>query len=67
MHNTLEPNVITTLKFSDRAFRFEIVAYRKLTSSEAEQVLKVWMSKTHKTQLPKVGTVRYVTLIGLDQ
>lgn len=67
MPESLTPSVITTLKFSDRSFRFEIAAYRKLTPSEAKQVLKKWMAQTHKTTLPDIGTVRYMTLIGLDE
>lgn len=66
MHDSLAPDVVTTLKFSDRPFTFEVVAYRKLTRSEAEQALKTWMAKTHRKNLPKTGTIRYTTLIGLD-
>lgn len=64
--NELTPNVITMLKFSDRTFRFEVAAYRKVTRQEAAAVLHRWMVETHRKELPKTGAVRYSTLIGLN-
>lgn len=48
-------SVITTLKFSDRSFRFEIAAYRKLTPSEAKQVLKNGWNKRTKLNFQTPG------------
>ncbi|MCI9078324.1 MAG: hypothetical protein HFH68_05270 [Lachnospiraceae bacterium] len=61
-----EPTVKTFCKDSRYNFKFIIMAYRKLSDSEAEIVYKQYLSAKHLKHPPKGKTVVVKTLHGYN-
>lgn len=60
------PDVKTVLKKSDINFRFEVLAFRRLSQREMESLLAAWMKRERRKTLPHNRTVQMQTHIGFD-
>lgn len=58
------PNVVTNLKIGD--FTLHIYAYRKLTRSECQTALMMYMRNSHLQKLPSSGSGKVITLFGMN-
>jgi hypothetical protein len=58
-----QPNVVTERKIDDCTVR--VLAFRKVTESEFNQALNVWLNKSRKKTLPKNKIVTIQTTFGL--
>jgi hypothetical protein len=57
------PNVVTERKIDDCIVH--VLAFRKVTDSEFNQALNVWLNKSRKRTLPKNKIVTIQTTFGL--
>ena len=60
------PDVKTVLKESNINFRFEVLAFRRLSQKELESLLVAWMKSERRKTLPHDKTIQMLTRIGLD-
>lgn len=67
MDSLQAPNVVTTITEKEINFVFRVHAYRKLSCSEMQQVLKIWMAQTHRKKLPANMTIDYQSILGFDE
>lgn len=66
MEDSTVPNVVTTLRNTERNFTFCVTAYRKLSETEMYSALKVWMRQNKLKHIPRDRKVNYIMTLGLD-
>lgn len=63
----LTPKIITTLKSKEKNFVFRVHAYRRLSETEMQQALQVWLRTSHRKKIPSNKTVDFKAIHGFDE
>jgi len=60
------PNIVSTLKIEELNFTFCVRAYRKLTKTELQNNLQIWLNHSRYKKIPKNKTVEVISILGYD-
>lgn len=60
------PNIVSTLKIEELNFTFCVGAYRKLTKTELQNNLQIWLNHSRYKKIPKNKTVEVISILGYD-